>query len=100
MQQFNGAHSFYDPDFCPPTFHHLNGPQVETKPVPQGVGNKIKQQPARRMKKKDLLPSIPRRKNPCRKPAGSITKPGQVTKSKKKSRYPGYVEIDSGGNEL
>ncbi|KAJ7679873.1 hypothetical protein B0H14DRAFT_3681711 [Mycena olivaceomarginata] len=95
MQQFNGANSFYDPDFCPPTFRRLNGPQVEKKPVPQAAGNK----PAKRMKKKDLS-SIPQRKNPRRKPAGSITKPVQVTKSKKKSRYPGYIDIDSDGNEL
>jgi hypothetical protein len=59
------------------------------------------QQPAKRMKikllasrrseltndpEKDLSSSIPQRKNPRRKPAGSITKPVQVTKSKKKSR--------------
>ncbi|KAJ7893098.1 hypothetical protein B0H14DRAFT_2559921 [Mycena olivaceomarginata] len=96
MQQFNGAHSFYDPDFCLPIFRRLNGPQVEKKPVPQAPGNK----PAKRMKKKDLSSSIPQRKNPRRKPAGSITKPVQVTKSKKKSRHPGYIEIDSDGNEL
>ncbi|KAJ7784815.1 hypothetical protein B0H14DRAFT_2630627 [Mycena olivaceomarginata] len=96
MQQFNGAHSFYDPDFCLPTFRGLNGPQVEKKPVPQAPGNK----PAKRMKKKDLSSSIPQRKNPRRKPAGSITKPVQVTKSKKKSRHPGYIDIDSDGNEL
>ncbi|KAJ7366036.1 hypothetical protein DFH08DRAFT_797042 [Mycena albidolilacea] len=51
MQQFNSAHSFYDPDFCPPTFRRLTGPQVETEPVPQGAGNEIEQQPARWMKK-------------------------------------------------
>ncbi|KAJ7844226.1 hypothetical protein B0H14DRAFT_2585293 [Mycena olivaceomarginata] len=111
MQQFNSAHSFYDPDFCPPTFRRLNGPQVEKKPVPQAADNK----PAKRMKikslasrrseltndpEKDLSSSIPQRKNPRRKPAGSITKPVQVTKSKKKSRYPGYIDIDSDGNEL
>ncbi|KAJ7876478.1 hypothetical protein B0H14DRAFT_2568192 [Mycena olivaceomarginata] len=73
MQQLNSAHSFYDPDFRPLTFRCLNGPQVETEPVPQGVGNEIEQQPERRMK---------------------------ITKSKKKSGYPGYVEIDSDGNEL
>ncbi|KAJ7836080.1 hypothetical protein B0H14DRAFT_2589939 [Mycena olivaceomarginata] len=69
---------------------------MEKKLVPQAAGNK----PAKRMKKKDLSSSIPQRKNPRRKPAGSITKPVQVTKSKKKSRYPGYIDIDSDGNEL
>ncbi|KAJ7848182.1 hypothetical protein B0H14DRAFT_2583202 [Mycena olivaceomarginata] len=64
------------------------------------AGNKIEQQPARQMKKKDLVSSIPRRKNPRRKPAGSIRKPVEVTKPKKKSRYPGYIDIDSDGNEL
>ncbi|KAJ7331438.1 hypothetical protein DFH08DRAFT_814744 [Mycena albidolilacea] len=100
MEQFNGAHSFYDPEFCSPTFRRLNGPHAATELVPHGAGNEIEQQPARRMKKKDLSPSIPQRKNPRRKPAGSVTKPVQVTKSKKKCRYPGYVEIDSDGNEL
>jgi hypothetical protein len=90
-----------DPEFCSPTFRRLNGPQAATELVPHGAGNEIKQQPARRMKskslasrrseltnvpEKDLSPSIPQCKNPRRKPAGSITKPVQVTKSKKKCR--------------
>ncbi|KAJ7865363.1 hypothetical protein B0H14DRAFT_3600025 [Mycena olivaceomarginata] len=74
----------------------LSAAHMEKKLVPQAAGNK----PAKRMKKKDLSSSIPQRKNPRRKPAGSITKPVQVTKSKKKSRYPGYIDIDSDGNEL
>ncbi|KAJ7859599.1 hypothetical protein B0H14DRAFT_2746189, partial [Mycena olivaceomarginata] len=38
MQQFNGAHSFYDPDFCHPTFRRLNGPQVGEKTSSTGSG--------------------------------------------------------------
>jgi hypothetical protein len=62
-------------------------PTRKTELVPQGAGNEIEQQPARQMKskssalrrsevrndrEKDLLSSVPRCKNPCRKPAGSI----------------------------
>ncbi|KAJ7318299.1 hypothetical protein DFH08DRAFT_819907 [Mycena albidolilacea] len=87
MQQVNVAHLFYDPNFCPLIFRRLNGPQVETEPL------------ARWMKKR-FIAFFSRRKNLRRKPAGSMTKPVQVTKSKKKSIYPGYVEIDTHGNEL
>ncbi|KAJ7803392.1 hypothetical protein B0H14DRAFT_2613335 [Mycena olivaceomarginata] len=104
MQQFNGAHSFYDPDFCPPIFRHLNGPQVEKKTSSTGSGQQAckadEKSDLTNDPEKDLSSSIPQRKNPRRKPAGSTTKPVQVTKFKKKSRYPGYIDIDSDGNEL